>query len=96
MCWLNPPYGQNSAHKLSNWVQKAFHDSEKYGATIVMLIPARTNTKWWHRFCMRAGEIRFIEGRPKFGGAKHGLPQPLAVVVFHNVGGFATMGSLKV
>jgi len=47
-----------------------------------MLIPARTNTVWWHDYCMKAKEIRFIKGRPKFGDAKHGLPQPLAIVIF--------------
>ena len=36
---------------------------------------------------MEATEVRFICGRPKFGGAKHGLPQPLALVVFSSVGG---------
>jgi len=47
-----------------------------------MLIPARTNTKWFHDLCMKAAEIRFILGRPKFGDSKHGLPQPLVLVIF--------------
>lgn len=80
-CWLNPPYGDKRGNRLSDWVKKAHHES-KNGATIVMLIPARTNTRWFHLYCMNATELRFIEGRPKFGGATHGLPQPLVVVVF--------------
>ena len=79
--WLNPPYGDNSG-KLSTWVQKAFDETRKPGCTVVMLIPARTNTRWWHVYCMRASEIRLINGRPKFGNAVHGLPQPLALLVF--------------
>lgn len=75
ICWMNPPFGIQG-----KWVKKAFEESKK-GATVVCLLPARTNTLWWHNYCMK-GEIRFILGRPKFKGAKHGLPQPLAIVVF--------------
>jgi phage N-6-adenine-methyltransferase len=78
--WLNPPYGE-SGGKLSDWIKKAAHAAAK-GATVVMLIPARTNTSWFHDICLRYGEVRFIRGRPKFGGAKHGLPQPLCFVIF--------------
>ncbi len=79
--WLNPPYG-SKRHKLSDWVKKAYLESQKTGCTVVMLVPARTNTRWWHDYCMRAAEIRFLNGRPRFGDATHGLPQPLALVVF--------------
>lgn len=74
-CWMNPPFG-----KQGKWVKKAYEESRK-GATVVCLLPSRTNTNWWHDYCMK-GEIRFIRGRPKFKGAKHGLPQPLAIVIF--------------
>lgn len=80
-CWLNPPYGGSGANSLKNWVKKAFDESRR-GCVVVILIPARTNTEWWHKYCMKAKEIRFIKGRPKFKGCKHGLPQPLAIVVF--------------
>lgn len=80
--WLNPPYGGTASNKLQAWVQKAAEESARHGSTVVMLIPARTNTVWWHRFCMTAAEVRFICGRPKFGDAEHGLPQPLALIVF--------------
>ena len=79
--WLNPPYG-DSGYRMEKWVRKAQAESAQHGSTIVMLIPARTNTKWWHECCMSAAEIRFVCGRPKFGDAEHGLPQPLALVIF--------------
>lgn len=82
ICWLNPPYGDKKS-KLSDWCKKAYLESVRNDKLIVvMLIPARTNTKWFHDYCMKASELRFICGRPKFGGADHGLPQPLVIVVF--------------
>jgi len=77
-CWLNPPYGEG----LGKWAKKAWQEACG-GALVVMLIPARTNTTWWHDYCMKAKEIRFLRGRPKFGNAKHGLPQPLAIVILY-------------
>lgn len=72
--WMNPPY-----KNMKTFIKKAFDEREN--AITVCLIPARTNTKWWHDYCMK-GEIYFICGRPKFKGCIHGLPQPLALVVF--------------
>lgn len=89
ICWLNPPYGSKK-YKLENWIKKAASEVNKHDSTVVMLIPARTNTKWWHTYCMTAFEVRFICGRPKFGGATHGLPQPLALIVFKKKGRAAT------
>lgn len=80
VCWCNPPYGANGA-SLSDWVRKS-HQESRLGATVVMLIPARTNTNWFHDICLRYAEVRFIKGRPKFGDAPHGLPQPLCLVIF--------------
>lgn len=77
ICWLNPPYGR----QLSTWVRKAYAEARDHGATVVCLIPARTNTEWFHEYVMR-GEIRFVRGRLQFGDAHHGLPLPLAVVIF--------------
>jgi len=94
-CWLNPPYGAKQ-HKLSDWVQKAFNEAQKPDCTVVMLIPARTNTRWWHNYCMKAAEIRFINGRPKFGDAKHGLPQPLALVIFKLHDGLTILSSFEI
>jgi len=75
VCWMNPPFG-----KQGKWVKKAYEESLN-GCIVVCLLPSRTNTNWWHDYCMK-GEIRFIKGRPKFKGAKYGLPQPLAIVIF--------------
>lgn len=79
ICWLNPPYGKG--YKISAWVKKSYDESQN-GSTVVMLIPARTNTNWFHDYCLKYGEVRFIKGRPKFVGAVHGLPQPLCFVIF--------------
>lgn len=75
-CWMNPPYNDKK-----KWIIKAYNESVKNNCTVVCLVPARTNTSWWHNYCMK-GEIRFIKGRPVFEGMKHGLPQPLAIVIF--------------
>jgi phage N-6-adenine-methyltransferase len=74
--FMNPPYGRTIAH----WMQKAYSSAQQ-GATVVCLIPARTDTTWWHQFAMK-GEVRLIRGRIRFEGAKHGAPFPSAVVVF--------------
>lgn len=72
--WMNPPY-----KNMKQFIKKAWE--QRYNAITVALIPVRTNTRWWHDWCMK-GEILFICGRPKFKGCIHGLPQPLALVVF--------------
>lgn len=77
-CWMNPPYGRERTGK---WIQKAYEESLK-GATVVCLIPARTDTKAWHDYCMRADEIRFVRGRLRFGGVKDAAPFPSAVIIF--------------
>lgn len=76
VCWMNPPYGR----KIKFWIQKAWEESQK-GSTVVCLVPARTDTGWWHDYCMK-GKIRFLRGRLKFGGAKNSAPFPSAIVVF--------------
>ena len=74
--FMNPPYGR----EIIRWMRKA-RESSLVGATVVCLVPARTDTKWWHSFAMK-GEIRFIKGRLKFDGAKNSAPFPSAIVVF--------------
>lgn len=76
VCWMNPPYGA----EIGRWVAKA-HTSALDGATVVCLVPARVETNWWWDHC-RFGEIRFIRGRLKFGGAESGAPFPSALVIF--------------
>ena len=78
VCWCNPPYGR----EIGKWVQKAAMSANKNGATVVMLLPARTDTKWFHRYIYGKAEIRFIAGGLKFGGGKHNAPFPSMVVVF--------------
>ena len=75
-CWMNPPYGRN----IKYWVEKAYKSSLS-GATVVCLLPARTDTAWWHDYCMK-GKIEFIRGRLKFGNSINSAPFPSAVVVF--------------
>jgi hypothetical protein len=56
-------------------------------ALVVMLLPARTDTRWWHDYVIPyASEIRFIRGRLKFGGAKNSAPFPSALVIFRRTG----------
>lgn len=76
ICWMNPPYGR----EIGKWVQKAY-ESSLDGATVVCLLPSRTDTKWWHEYCMK-GEIRFIKGRLKFGNSTNSAPFPSVIVVF--------------
>jgi phage N-6-adenine-methyltransferase len=76
VCWMNPPYGR----EIGQWVKKAY-TSALEGATVVCLLPARTDTGWWHDYCMK-GEIRFVRGRLKFGDSKTNAPFPSAVVIF--------------
>jgi phage N-6-adenine-methyltransferase len=76
VCWMNPPYGRG----IGAWLRKAW-ESAQAGATVVCLVPARTDTAWWWDYAMK-GEVRFIRGRLKFGGHKTNAPFPCAVVVF--------------
>lgn len=77
--FVNPPYSDIAA-----WVKKAYEEHQK-GKTVVLLIPSRTDTRWWHEYCMKAKEIRFIKGRLKFDGHKSNAPFPSCVVVFKSV-----------
>ena len=76
VCWMNPPYGR----EIGKWMKKAL-ESSRNGATVVCLVPARTDTAWWHDYAMK-GEIEFIRGRLKFGNSKNSAPFPSAIVVF--------------
>lgn len=78
VCWMNPPY---SRKEMKGWVKKAYMAARINGATVVCLLPARTDTSWWWDYCI-GGEIRFLRGRLKFGGADNGAPFPSAVVIF--------------
>lgn len=75
--FLNPPYGRH----IYKWIEKAFNERNNCNV-IVLLIPSRTDTKYWHDFIMKAYEIRFIKGRLKFGDGKNPAPFPSCVVIF--------------
>ncbi len=77
--WMNPPYGRT----IGQWMRKAF-ESSLQGSTVVCLVPARTDTAWWHNYAAK-GSVEFIRGRLKFGGHKNSAPFPSAVVVFEGL-----------
>ena len=77
VCWMNPPYGR----AIGKWMKKAF-ESSTLGATVVCLVPARTDTAWWHKYASR-GEVRYLRGRLKFGSATKSAPFPSAIIIFH-------------
>jgi phage N-6-adenine-methyltransferase len=74
--YVNPPY-----NNLYKWCLKAYQECEK-GNLVVMLIPSRTDTKWWHEFIMKATEIRFIQGRLCFDDSGNPAPFPSCIVIF--------------
>lgn len=74
--WCNPPYGR----EIAKWIKKASESK----CLSVFLIPARTDTKWFHDYCLGKAEIRFLKGRLKFGGADNAAPFPSMIVVFNN------------
>ena len=74
--WMNPPYGR----EIGRWLKKANESAKDNGATVVCLVPARTDTNWWHEYVIQH-EVRFVRGRLKFGDAKNSAPFPSAVVV---------------
>lgn len=78
--FCNPPYGR----EIGKWVKKSFEESRKKNTLVVMLIPARTDTKYFHDYIYGKAEIRFIRGRLKFGNAKTAAPFPSMVVIFRS------------
>lgn len=78
---MNPPYGR----VISDWIRKAYEESLK-GALVVALIPARTDTRYWHEYVMRAKEIRLVKGRLKFGDGRNSAPFPSAVTIWDGSG----------
>ncbi|MGG4028671.1 DNA N-6-adenine-methyltransferase [Bacillus subtilis] len=76
--FMNPPYGR----VIGDWVKKAYEEGLKEKTSVVALIPARTDTKYWHEYVMNAKEIRFVKGRIKFGDSSNSAPFPSAVVIF--------------
>ena len=79
--FVNPPYGR----ELSKWVEKCYNESLDSNGKIVMLIPARTDTRYFHKYIYHKSEIRFLKGRIKFlqnGEALNSAPFPSMVVIY--------------
>lgn len=76
--YCNPPYG----NAIARWLRKA-----REATVAVYLLPARTDTAWWHDYAMQANEIRFLRGRLRFGGATTPAPFPSVVLVYTGAGG---------
>ena len=81
--FCNPPYSQ-----IQKWVKKCAEEARK-GATVVMLIPARTDTRWFHDYIYKKADIRFIKGRLRFSDSKNTAPFPSMIVIWN--GGMADL-----
>ena len=87
--YCNPPYGR----EIGKWIEKAWAsvhrrfnaDDIPTSEIVVLLIPSRTDTRWWHSYIMKADEIRFIKGRLKFGDSKNSAPFPSCIAIFKEV-----------
>jgi phage N-6-adenine-methyltransferase len=75
--WMNPPYGSG----ITDWLKKAYSENLK-GMTVVCLLPARTDTKWFHEWVVGKAEITFLQGRLKFGGCENSAPFPSMIAVY--------------
>ena len=80
--FCNPPYGR----VIGKWVKKCYEESQKPNTIVVMLIPARTDTSYFHDYIYHNADLRFIRGRLHFNEAKQGAPFPSMVVIFRNDG----------
>jgi len=76
--FMNPPYGR----EIGKWMKKAHDEALNNGALVVCFVPARVDTDWWHRYAIKAADIRYPKGRVKFEGADASAPFPVAIVVF--------------
>ena len=77
--WCNPPYGR----EISSWVKKAYEESQKeYNDFVLMLLPARTDTKWWWEYVQGKATLFFIKGRVKFGDHNVGAPFPSVLALY--------------
>lgn len=76
--FCNPPYGKD----ISKWVEKCYKEGQKENTIVCLLIPARTDTKYFHDYILHRSEIRFVKGRLKFGDGHDSAPFPSMVVIF--------------
>ena len=75
--FVNPPYSN-----ISEWVKKAYYEGQKDNTLVVLLIPARTDTRYFHNYILHRSEIRFIKGRLRFSDSKNAAPFPSMIVIF--------------
>lgn len=75
--FCNPPYSN-----VSEWVKKAFYETKQDGTLVVLLLPSRTDTRWFHDYIYNRTEVRFVKGRLKFGDTKGSAPFPSMLVIF--------------
>ncbi len=85
--FCNPPYS-----KVSAWVRKCQEEGTKPGTTVVMLVPARTDTKWFHNYVYHRSEVRFVKGRLRFGDAQYNAPFPSMIVIYRAAGEYKRGG----
>lgn len=78
VCWMNPPYGR----VIGDWVEKAAGESQAERAVVVALLPARTDTAWWHDLVLPFARVRFLRGRLHFSRMKNSAPFP-SVLAFY-------------
>lgn len=83
VCWMNPPYSE-----VAKWVRKAYNESRKPNTRVVCLLASRTDTRWFHKYCVK-GTVWFIKGRLKFEGAENQAPFPSMIVIFPQGGSMA-------
>ena len=76
--FCNPPYGR----EIGKWIEKAYNENQQ-GTFVVMLLPARTDTKWFHNYIYKQHEIIFIKGRLKFNDGKQSAPFPSMLVIMN-------------
>ena len=82
--FCNPPYGRD----VQKWVKKCFEEVYLGKCRLaVMLLAARTDTRWFHDYIYHRAEIRFLKGRLKFGGQNQPAPFPSMVIIFRGIGG---------
>ena len=79
--FCNPPYSE-----ITKWVEKCYREGMMDNTVVVMLIPSRTDTKYFHDYILHRSEIRFVKGRLKFGNAKYNAPFPSMIVIFRGAG----------
>ena len=75
--FVNPPYS-----KIKQWVEKCYKEHEKNGTTVVMLIPSRTDTRYFHDYIYHKADIEFIKGRLHFSNSKNNAPFPSMIVIY--------------